>query len=137
KGTEFALALHTGAGTDAVTIDGQRQGLSWHNSSASVWVSTPEGDRELLIHTPARRADTGAGVPTLDSPMPGTVVAVMAADGDAVEAGEPVLAVEAMKMEHLLRAPSAGIVRLHVKEGQSVARGQELAQVRQQEGDHD
>ena len=69
--------------------------------------------------------------------MPGTVVAVMAADGDAVEAGEPVLAVEAMKMEHVLRAPSAGIVRLQVKKGQSVARGQELAQVRQQEGDHD
>ena len=54
-----------------------------------------------------RRAPGGG----LDSPMPGVVTRVMVAAGDAVEKGQPLLALEAMKMEHLIRAPRDGRVR--------------------------
>ena len=43
--------------------------------------------------------------------MPGSVVQVTAAVGDRVEAGAPLVVLEAMKMEHTLRAPHAGTVR--------------------------
>ncbi len=51
-------------------------------------------------------------------------------------AGDPVLAVEAMKMEHVLLAPTDGAVRLHVTTGQTVRRGERLAQVVPAGGEH-
>ena len=67
--------------------------------------------------------------PHLDSPMPGTVVMVPAIDGARVEAGDPVVVVEAMKMEHVVRAAVAGAIAVHVAVGDQVARGQTLATV--------
>nr|WP_146797255.1 biotin carboxylase N-terminal domain-containing protein [Agrococcus baldri] len=92
------------------------------------WVWTRDGD--VLAEAPPRiRRGRGPAEPTLASPMPGTVVAVHAADGDEVAEGAAVVSVEAMKMEHVLRAPVAGTVHLHAKVGEQVARGQELATV--------
>jgi biotin carboxyl carrier protein len=47
----------------------------------------------------------------LESPMPGVVTRVMVAVGDAVDKGQALLALEAMKMEHLIRAPHDGRIR--------------------------
>jgi len=47
----------------------------------------------------------------LEAPMPGVVTRVMAAAGDAVTKGQPLVAIEAMKMEHLIRAPHDGVVK--------------------------
>jgi 3-methylcrotonyl-CoA carboxylase alpha subunit len=47
----------------------------------------------------------------LGSPMPGVVTRVMVAAGDRVEKGQPLVALEAMKMEHLIRAPRDGRIR--------------------------
>ncbi|MBO1768598.1 biotin carboxylase N-terminal domain-containing protein [Agrococcus sp. TF02-05] len=92
------------------------------------WVGLPEGD--FLIERHVRtRSGRAAAEPTLASPMPGTVVAVHASDGDAVEEGQAVVSVEAMKMEHVLRAPVAGTVHVHARVGEQVTRGQELATV--------
>jgi acetyl-CoA/propionyl-CoA carboxylase biotin carboxyl carrier protein len=65
----------------------------------------------------------GDASPQLVSPMPGTVVVVSAADGAHVAAGDAVVVVEAMKMEHVLRSAVAGTVRLAVAAGDQVARG--------------
>ncbi|MBS1906800.1 MAG: acetyl/propionyl-CoA carboxylase subunit alpha [Actinobacteria bacterium] len=97
-------------------------------------------DRVAIAHAGAvfdvavdRIAHAGASAaesrPHLDSPMPGTVVLVHAADGAHVDEGEPVLVVEAMKMEHVLRAGVAGTVALHVVQGATVTRGQTLAMI--------
>ncbi|MFE5336516.1 acetyl/propionyl/methylcrotonyl-CoA carboxylase subunit alpha [Isoptericola sp. NPDC056573] len=59
--------------------------------------------------------------------MPGTVSAVPVADGDVVAAGQPVVVVEAMKMEHPLLAPVAGVVRLDVRAGDQVRLDQVVA----------
>ncbi|WP_324652689.1 biotin carboxylase N-terminal domain-containing protein [Georgenia sp. H159] len=124
-GACFSLSLHP----DAVTVDGLREPLRRHSSDRSVWIGTDDGDRELVTHVAARSSGDDGRAPTLDSPMPGTVVAVLVDDGGHVLAGDAVLAVEAMKMEHVLRAPSAGSLRLHVTTGQTVRRGEQLAQV--------
>ena len=87
-----------------------------------------------LIPQP-RFADPAAHVAagSLLAPMPGTVVRLAAAVGDEVAAGQPLLWLEAMKMEHLIAAPAAGIVaELPVTAGQQVEVGTTLAVVKAQ-----
>ena len=75
-------------------------------------------------------ADTGAGAhgeQRVTAPMPGRVVRVLVAPGDAVEARQPVIVVEAMKMENELRSPKAGVVKdVTVAAGSSVEAGRVL-----------
>ncbi|HEY2798563.1 MAG TPA: biotin/lipoyl-containing protein [Thermoanaerobaculia bacterium] len=65
----------------------------------------------------------------LISPMPGRVRRVLVADGARVARGEVLLVLEAMKMEHAIRSPKDGTVRLRVAEGDLVDAGVELAAV--------
>ena len=78
-------------------------------------------------------AATGVVDPELRSPMPGTVVALAAEPGAVVTEGEPVVVVEAMKMEHVVRASAAGRVDVRVSVGDRVERGDLLAVVRAKE----
>ena len=72
----------------------------------------------------------GEGASILIAPMPGRVIAVRAAEGASIAAHQPVVIIEAMKMEHAVVAPLGGrLVRLHVSEGQQVQRGDVLAEV--------
>jgi len=105
------------------------------------WVAqaTPDGERRwvalngqtFVLTVPAkgkkqRRGKTG-GHETLAAQMPGVVRRVLVADGDAVEKGQTLLALEAMKMEIKINAPHAGAVeKVLVSEGQTVERGQVL-----------
>ena len=67
---------------------------------------------------------------SLLAPMPGTVISVAAEPGQQVEAGQPVLVLEAMKMQHTVSAPQAGTVtEIPVHPGQQVAAGDVLAVV--------
>jgi propionyl-CoA carboxylase alpha chain len=71
---------------------------------------------------------------SLLAPMPGTVVRLGVAVGDQVAAGQPLLWLEAMKMEHVISAPAAGIVaELPVAAGQQVEVGSVLAVVKPEE----
>ncbi|MFJ4209911.1 biotin carboxylase N-terminal domain-containing protein [Paenarthrobacter sp. NPDC089675] len=73
--------------------------------------------------------EEGAADPEVRSPMPGTVVSVSVADGDIVQEGQVLLAVEAMKMEHQLVASVAGTVHLAGKIGDRVKADQVLATI--------
>ena len=77
---------------------------------------------------PARRSRAMSGAEgRLTAPMPGTVSAVLVREGQAVRAGETLLVVEAMKMEHAIHAPHAGVVEsIRVEVGQKVGDGAEL-----------
>ncbi|MBJ7453811.1 MAG: acetyl/propionyl-CoA carboxylase subunit alpha, partial [Blastococcus sp.] len=78
----------------------------------------------------ASSTGTTGGDGAVTSPMPGTVTLVQASVGDEVEAGAPLLVVEAMKMEHVLTAPIRGTVtELGVAAGQTVALDERVALV--------
>jgi propionyl-CoA carboxylase alpha chain len=67
---------------------------------------------------------------SLLAPMPGTVVSVAVEPGQRVEAGETVLVLEAMKMQHTVSAPLAGVItEIDVRPGAQVAAGEVLAVV--------
>ena len=72
---------------------------------------------------------------SLLAPMPGTVVAVKVETGGEVAAGDPVLVLEAMKMQHTVTAPHDGTVtEINVEPGAQVASGEVLAVVDQSPG---
>lgn len=76
----------------------------------------------------SRRARAGATPdPQLRTPMPGTVISV--ADPGEVAAGAVVAVVEAMKMEHPVTAPVAGILEIAVRQGETVTADQLLATI--------
>ncbi len=114
-----------------VTVDGRTTTALVARDGGTTWVHVDGGTYALAPLPPVRRgAGPGAADGTVRSPMPGTVLAVHVAEGEAVQAGTPLLVVEAMKMEHALTAPAAGTVELRVRAGEQVAVGQELAVVR-------
>ena len=78
--------------------------------------------RFLLPFAEAAGHGAGASNGAVESPMPGLIVAVAVAVGDHVEKGAPLVVLEAMKMEHTLKAPFAGTVSaLTVAKGDRVA----------------
>lgn len=77
-----------------------------------------------------RRAAAGAPNGSLEAQMPGQIVAVLVDEGQAVEAGQALVLMEAMKMELRVTAPAAGVVAaIHCIEGDVVERGQQLVEV--------
>lgn len=88
-------------------------------------------DRSLLLpeHSTGT-ADAKSKDQSLRSPMPGKVFKVFVAVGDTVSQGQPLVVVEAMKMEHSILAPSNGVVMAcSVQVGDQVELGQMLLQV--------
>jgi biotin carboxyl carrier protein len=72
-------------------------------------------------------ADAAAGRAEIKTAMPGKVVRILKAEGDAVEKGEGVIVVEAMKMQNEMRSPKDGVVaNVSVAEGDTVAAGDVL-----------
>lgn len=74
---------------------------------------------------PAEQVSAGS----LLAPMPGTVIAVQAESGAEVEAGQTLLVLEAMKMQHTINAPAPGVLEIAVQVGQQVSAGDVLAVV--------
>jgi biotin carboxyl carrier protein len=66
----------------------------------------------------------------IKAPIPGLIKAVLAAEGDRVEAGQPLFILEAMKMENEIHAPKSGVIsQIGVKPGQDVLLHEVLAEI--------
>jgi acetyl-CoA/propionyl-CoA carboxylase biotin carboxyl carrier protein len=92
--------------------------------------------REAMTHRLAARSrHVSAAAPQVRAPMTGTVVAVHVADGTRVAAGDRLVSIEAMKMEHIATAPHDGVVRIHVAIGDQVNRDQIVAEVEEDQDD--
>lgn len=78
-----------------------------------------------------RRADSGdEGLKKVIAPMPGKVVRILAPAGTAVEFGQGIIVIEAMKMQNEMKSPKTGIVKkINIAEGAAVEAGQALAEV--------
>jgi 3-methylcrotonyl-CoA carboxylase alpha subunit len=95
-------------------------------------------DGQPLLFTPPRygaAAGGSAAAGAILSPMPGRIIAVEVAAGEAVKAGQKLLTLEAMKMEHSLVAPFDGMVaELNAAEGAQVSEGTLLVRVEKEDG---
>ena len=135
----YEAAIHQDGELWRIVCDGVAQHWQVESITAKrgtdIIVSSDQGTwvlhREKVVRSAADETSSGDG--TLTSPMPGTVIALSVADGDHVEAGDPVLVVEAMKMEHTLRAPNAGVVKYSVTAGTQVSTEVVLATVNPEE----
>ncbi|MDX2594767.1 MULTISPECIES: acetyl/propionyl/methylcrotonyl-CoA carboxylase subunit alpha [Streptomyces] len=111
----------------SVTLDGVRHSFR----RAGDWLGRDGDSWQVRDHDPVAASLSGAahaGADSLTAPMPGTVTVVKVAVGDEVTAGQSLLVVEAMKMEHVISAPHAGTVaELDVTPGSTVAMDQVLA----------
>ncbi|MFF4419965.1 biotin carboxylase N-terminal domain-containing protein [Streptomyces sp. NPDC001549] len=118
---------------DAVTVelDGVTHRFSHATSPEGTWLGRDADSWHVQHHDPvSAHGAASAGADTLAAPMPGTVTVVKVAVGDKVAAGQSLLVVEAMKMEHVISAPHAGTVtELDVTPGSTVAMDQILAVV--------
>jgi 3-methylcrotonyl-CoA carboxylase alpha subunit len=127
-GREFALEGERLAdGRLLVRLDGRatkaravRDGRDWH-------VFIDGAHRRLTLHDELEGLDIDAVSGSLAAPMPGKVIAVMVKPGDKVAKGDPLLILEAMKMEHTIAAPADGVVQeIHFAVGEQVPEGAEL-----------
>ena len=101
---------------------------------ATIAGRTVEGEvkdaRALLMEKFGLGAAAKGAERTVKAPMPGLVVRVLVAVGDAVEAGQGLVVLEAMKMENELKAPAAGTVAaVHVEAGAAVGKNALLVEL--------
>lgn len=92
-------------------------------------VATPTPAAPVVEEAPAPVAapSSAAGADALQAPMPGTILRILVNVGDAVSENQPLMILEAMKMENEIVATSAGTVTgIHVSQGQSVNPGDGL-----------
>ena len=121
------VALYLGDESYAVSIEGNSAEASVTVAGALYAVEI-EDERERAAHSAARAGGGRGGL--LKSVMPGVVVQLLVAEGDTVEKDQPLLILEAMKMQNEIASPRAGTVKsIHVQEGEAVGNGAKLVTV--------
>ena len=125
----LGLVIHA-ASPDRIDleIDGTRRVYRVHHVQNVTYVDASDGSSALSevprFGDPEKMAPAGS----LLAPMPGLVLRVLAEVGAVVTAGQPLLVLEAMKMEQTVSAPASGVVaELRAKAGEQVSTGQVLA----------
>jgi biotin carboxyl carrier protein len=113
------LAIVEGAGSEWwVTLRGRRIPVTVRS-----W-------RERMLAEASGAAAAAAGPIEVRATLPGLIAAVVVEEGSVVAEGDPLLTLEAMKMQNEVRAPRAGrVVSLQVSPGQTVAAGQPLLRI--------
>jgi acetyl-CoA/propionyl-CoA carboxylase biotin carboxyl carrier protein len=131
-----SLALH---GANArLQLDGRMTVATILERTSHTWLAIGAATFDLTLRTREQQlADHRAGfdrvdgvaAPDIRTPMPGTVVSVSARSGDTVEAGQLLVTIEAMKMEHKMLASTAGVVTIGVSQGDLVSLDQVVASI--------
>lgn len=134
--------ISAGGGTAAFSYNASDSGIDLALGDLRTSVAAVLDGHEIYVRTRNGRFDLHwidpfggeddevTGENRLVAPLPGTVVAVLSAQGAKVEKGDAILTLEVMKMEQTLRAPFAGTVKaLNCNVGDIVAEGAELAEI--------
>jgi len=108
-----------------------RNGTALEFTLNGQWVTMEVRDeKDLLLDKLGFKAGTTGGEGKLSAPMPGKILKVLVNSGGAVKAGDPVIILEAMKMENELKSPVDGtLIAIHVDEGQSVEKNELLLEI--------
>jgi pyruvate carboxylase subunit A/propionyl-CoA carboxylase alpha chain len=113
-----------------LAVDGVERPFDVARYGEQIFVDSPLGPVQLVALPRFPDPDAAVAQGSLLAPMPGSVLRVGAAVGDTVTAGQPLIWLEAMKMEHTVTAPSDGVLaELNVEAGQQVEVGAVLARV--------
>ena len=109
-------------------LDGIKQKIRWNRRGAHVSLFYAGRTANLSVVEPlASAADEAGPIGLLTSPMPGKITALVAPVGAVVKKGQPLLVLEAMKVEHTIRAPAGGTVTAYkYAVGDQVPEGVEL-----------
>jgi biotin carboxyl carrier protein len=84
---------------------------------------------DLLLEKMGMSSMASTKINEIKAPMPGLILDIKIAEGDEVKKGDPIMILEAMKMENVLKSPGEGIVKaIKVKKGDSVEKNQVLIQ---------
>jgi 3-methylcrotonyl-CoA carboxylase alpha subunit len=126
----FGWASSRDGGLD-VTLDGVKSRIFAVIEGHELYLRTRNGRFDLHWVDPfGGETEEQVGEDKIVAPLPGTVVAILAEEGAALEKGAPILTLEVMKMEQTLRAPYAGVLKaIKCKVGDIVQEGVELADV--------
>ena len=150
---EVEVTLPPSNATDfTVTVDGQSVPVSVSSLDgidALDWVATDNGPYEITVDRDLQWIRSYRGRHTVEvrdlevttsrpmsrdgrvkAPVPGLITRILVQPGDKVEAGQPLLVLEAMKMENEIRSPRAGTVKaIKVTPGQKVNQGEVLVAI--------
>jgi biotin carboxyl carrier protein len=137
NGKEFPLdVVSPQTGLLSILVDGESHEVRQENSPGQSVMVVDHERFTAVVRDPRsyrsrrNRPEGAQGAQKIAAPMPGRVVRILAQVGTAVEAGQAVLVIEAMKMQNELKAPKKGkVTKLNVKEGVAVEAGQTLAEV--------
>ena len=118
-------------GGGILALDGRRYPVFGARRKESILVAVGPASFEFKPAEAASRSRArGLAAAEITAPMPGKVLKVLVRDGDLVEAGQPMVVIEAMKMETTLAAESAALVKhVRVEEGQTVDHGAVLIEL--------
>jgi biotin carboxyl carrier protein len=127
EGVEYAVNLGAEYGNQMnLTYEGSNYGVIGVDTHFVV------NGHEFMIDSPrkSRSKSKGKDVGEMKSPMPGKILKILVSTGAEVEIGTPILVMEAMKMEHTIKASKKGVVeKILFKEGDQVQGGVELVKL--------
>ena len=134
---EYAVGVGDAGGLMSLVVDGRQYEVAVGAERDDRYVvSSSRGLDTVVLMDPlthlARQGkdDVRSGAGRVEAYMPGRVVAVLVAEGDAVEAGQGLVVLEAMKMENEIQAEGPGVVRkVFVEQGQAVEGGDILFEI--------
>jgi biotin carboxyl carrier protein len=131
-GEELSAALETLAdGSAILAVEGRRYHINGAKRANAILVAAGAMSAEYQV-VEARRAGHQVGLtsPTIDAPMPGTVLKILVEEGAKVATNDPLIVLEAMKTETTLSAESPAVIkRVCVQVGQRVDHGATLIEL--------
>jgi len=112
---------------DNIEVDKQTVSFSFNGKYVE---TTVKDEQELLLEKLGFSTEELFSAGLLEAPMPGKILELLVGEGDEVEEGDPVVILEAMKMENELKAPASGVVTsVSVSVSDSVEKSQTILEI--------
>lgn len=126
EGYFHILHKHKSYRAELVKTDVTTKTFTWKINNRSYTVQVKD-KFDLLLEKLGMSHGSGSKVNSIKAPMPGMIIDLKVKEGDPVKQSDPLLILEAMKMENIIKSPGDGIVKsVKIKKGDSVEKNQVL-----------